>query len=170
MGSSRCGEGKRSKDRRGPEMQSDMPGTRRDGFFVPPFRLNRESVLLLLGPRTGREQTPAAATRWWPDWKSPLIWLLGLSFGCNNSIFFGCNGLLPDYLTARGESHLVTPVLTAFNGAQLVASFILLGVGERLYGRAWPFVVFGVITLGAFPVLILAGGAWIVVSAAVLGF
>ncbi len=128
------------------------------------------AVLLLLGPRTGREQTPATATRWWPDWKSPLIWLLGLSFGCNNSIFFGCNGLLPDYLTARGESHLVTPVLTAFNGAQLVASFILLGVGERLYGRAWPFVVFGVITLGAFPVLILAGGAWIVVSAAVLGF
>src|SRR5262249_48826309 len=34
-------------------------------------------------PRTQRaSETP---DRWWPDWRSPLIWILGFTFGCNNS-------------------------------------------------------------------------------------
>src|SRR5262249_13808188 len=52
----------------------------------------------------------------------------------------------------------------------LLASTILLATGERLYHRAWPFWVFGAVTLAAFAVLIFASGAWIVVCAGVIGF
>jgi CP family cyanate transporter-like MFS transporter len=125
-------------------------------------------VLMLLAPRSRPDPTQVA--RWWPDWKSPLIWLLGLGFGCNNAIYFGCNAVLPDYLAGRGESDLITPALGWLNGAQLLASSILLVTGERLYHRAWPFLVFGALTLAAFAVLVFANGAWIVACAGVIGF
>ena len=46
-------------------------------------------VFILLAPR-GAMSAPAdlpAQRRWWPDWKSPLVWLLGLTFGSNNSMY-----------------------------------------------------------------------------------
>src|SRR6185295_12633398 len=38
-------------------------------------------------PRAERAASKAP-DRWWPDWKSPLIWMLGFTFGCNNSIYY----------------------------------------------------------------------------------
>jgi CP family cyanate transporter-like MFS transporter len=138
------------------------------GLVVWALPVALAAILLALAPRAGRDQAPAAAARWWPDWKSPLTWLLGLGFGCNNAIFFGCHAVLPDFLAGRGESDLIGPALGWLNGAQLLASFILLATGERLHRRAWPFVVFGALTLVAFGVL--ATGAWIVACAAAIGF
>ena len=42
----------------------------------------------------------AIGGRWWPDWKNPLIWLLGFTFGSNNSPYFVTNAFLGDYLPA----------------------------------------------------------------------
>ena len=58
------------------------------------------AAFLLFAPRTA---TPApldgpAVARWWPDWKSPLLWLLGLTFGSNNAMYYGANAFVPDYL------------------------------------------------------------------------
>jgi len=36
-----------------------------------------------------------APKRWWPDWKSPLTWLLGLAFGSTNALYYGANAFLP---------------------------------------------------------------------------
>jgi MFS transporter, CP family, cyanate transporter len=106
----------------------------------------------------------------WPDWRSPVVWLLGLAFACNNSIYFGANAFLPDYLAAQGRTDLIGSALGVVSGAQLVASFILLGVGERLHRRAWPFLVFGSITCASLIGLMLVSGTAVVVLAAVLGF
>src|SRR5215813_283330 len=50
-------------------------------------------LLAAFGPRTA--ETPASATapphRWWPDWKDPLIWWLGIGFGSTNTTYFGAN-------------------------------------------------------------------------------
>ena len=63
-------------------------------------------VFLLLSPKDAI--TPLAPAkriggRWWPDWKNPLIWLLGLTFGSNNSPFFATNAFLGDYLASSRQ-------------------------------------------------------------------
>ncbi|HYW60466.1 MAG TPA: MFS transporter [Xanthobacteraceae bacterium] len=113
---------------------------------------------------------PASAPRrWWPAWNDPLIWLLGLAFGGTNSLYFGANAFVPDYLVAHGHGDLVGAALAWLNGSQLIASFTLLFVADRLHRRAWPYVVFGLAALAALLGIILGGHGWIVPATAVLG-
>ncbi len=58
---------------------------------------------------------PAVQRRWWPDWRDPLIWRLGLILGSVNTAYFVTNAFLPDYVTAAGRPDLVAPALTAIN-------------------------------------------------------
>src|SRR5262245_54478248 len=62
-------------------------------------------VLFIVAPRSpppaGAER--GSAPRWWPDWKDPAVWLLGLAFGGNNALFYGVNAFLPDYLASVGS-------------------------------------------------------------------
>jgi len=92
----------------------------------------------------------AIRARWWPNWKNPLIWLLGLTFGCNNSPFFATNAFLGDYLTSRGQSDLLGRALGWLNGAQFFALVVVLLMANRLQRRAWPFLLFGPAMLVAF--------------------
>ncbi len=111
----------------------------------------------------------AAAHRWWPAWNDPLIWLLGLAFGGTNSLYFGANAFLPDYLVAHAHADLVGAALAWLNGSQLIASFSLLVVAERLHGRAWPYMLFGALSLVALVGVAAAARDWIVPAAALLG-
>ncbi len=129
-------------------------------------------LFFALSPRA-HWQTPAKAEggrRWWPDWGSSLTWLLGLSFGSNNSIYFGTNAFLPDYLTSIGRGDLIGAALGWLNGAQLLASFALIVLAERVQRRTWPFLVFGAMTLVALFGIVSTDGNWIVFSASVVGF
>jgi MFS transporter, CP family, cyanate transporter len=112
-------------------------------------------VFFLLSPKTPDRQTAATATggRWWPDFKNPLVWLLGLTFGSNNSPYFTTNAFLGDYLASSGQMHLLAPALGWLNGFQVVALVILFSLADRLQRRAWPFLVFGPMLLGAFLVM-----------------
>ncbi len=60
----------------------------------------------------GGATTAAVATerRWWPDWRQPLIWRLGLILGSVNAMYFVTNAFLPDYVTAAGRPDLIGPV------------------------------------------------------------
>jgi len=112
-----------------------------------------------------------AGALWWPDFKNPMVWLLGLTFGSNNSPFFGTNAFLGDYLASAGKAHLLGPALGWLNGAQIVAPIVLLLLAERIQQRAWPFLLFGPILLAAFFVLIFAhSNLAIIVSTALIGF
>jgi CP family cyanate transporter-like MFS transporter len=128
-------------------------------------------LLYQLGPSAVQAETPTAGERlWWPDWKGALTWLLGLTFGCNNSIYFAANAFLPDYLNYQGRPDLIGSALGWLNGAQILASFVLLAMAERLQRRAWPFLIFGTTSIIALLAMATTEGAWIVAAAGLFGF
>jgi MFS transporter, CP family, cyanate transporter len=130
-------------------------------------------VFFLLSPKGDNRHAAGTAIggRWWPDWKNPLIWLLGLTFGSNNSPYFATNAFLGDYLASEGKAHLLGPALGWLNGTQLVALMVLILTAGRLQGRAWPFLLFGPMLLVAFLVMIFVPTTvGIIGSAAVIGF
>jgi CP family cyanate transporter-like MFS transporter len=124
-----------------------------------------------LGPRIAAAPASAVAapSRWWPNWKDPLIWRLGVAFGATNTAYFGANAFLPDYLVVIGRPDLTGASLGWLNGAQLFASFGLLWLAGRVHRRAWPYLVFGPLCVAAFAAIVWIGGDWIVPAAAILG-
>jgi CP family cyanate transporter-like MFS transporter len=125
------------------------------------------ALVLLLAPRS---TTAAVRRRWWPDWNDPLIWRLGIMLGTVNSMYFGTNAFLPDYLTYTGHRELISAGLTALNVGQLPGSFILLAVAQRLEMKAWPFVAAGALCVLATAGIVFGSGYWIVASAGLIGF
>jgi CP family cyanate transporter-like MFS transporter len=118
-------------------------------------------LFLFVLPRSPGQARAAATTgrHWWPDWKNPLLWLLGLTFGCNNAVFYGTNAFLPEHLIGIGRADITTPALAALNGGQLVASTLLLVTAEHVQRRTWPYLVFGPASLaGVLAILWASGG------------
>jgi CP family cyanate transporter-like MFS transporter len=145
---------------------------RGDLFFWAIPALIIAPVFYLLSPRSTRQSAvPAAGRRWWPDWNKPLIWLLGLTLGSNNSTFFGANAFIGDYLASQGKSELFGPAVAWLNGMQTAAPLLLLIMADRLERHAWPFLVFGPLLLAAFVALIVVqSNLAILVAAGLVGF
>jgi CP family cyanate transporter-like MFS transporter len=130
-------------------------------------------VFALLRPRGAehRAAEQSSGSRWWPDFKNPLIWLLGLALGSNNSCYFSTNAFLGDYLGSLGKSGLLSAALGWLNGLQLLAPICLFLVADRLQRRAWPFLIFGPMLLAAFVVMIIIPTTTgILLAAAMIGF
>jgi CP family cyanate transporter-like MFS transporter len=108
--------------------------------------------------------------RWWPDWKSPQLWLLGITLGMNNAQFYAVNAFVPDYLTVTGRGDLIGTTLGWLNGSQLAASFLLMAMAESLQRKSWPFTIFGPLTVLGVIGILLGDGTWLVLSAALVGF
>jgi len=113
---------------------------------------------------------PFAGRRWWPDWKRPLIWRLGLILGSVNATYFVANAFLPDYMIADGRPDLVSAALTALNVGQLPAAFLMLGFAGRLVKRPWAYVTTGAASLVGLIGMMTMQGEWIVFWAGILGF
>jgi CP family cyanate transporter-like MFS transporter len=123
--------------------------------------------------RVGRGQAVNSAVggRWWPDWKNPVVWLLGLTFGSNNSAFFSTNAFLGDFLAANGKPELLGPALGWLNGAQILTPIILLLTAERMQRQAWPFLIFGPLLLLSFlGLMFIPSTLWIIITSAMIGF
>jgi CP family cyanate transporter-like MFS transporter len=130
-------------------------------------------LFALLSPKSesplSREKTPGAL--WWPDWKNPLVWFLGLTLGGNNSSFFSTNAFLGDYLASLGKADLLGMALGWLNGAQIVAPVLLLLLAKRSERRAWPYLIFGPTLLASFLAMIFVPtGLGIMIAAALVGF
>jgi CP family cyanate transporter-like MFS transporter len=133
-------------------------------------------VFFLLSPKDRArnrdiDKAPVAVMGLWrPDWKNPLVWLLGFAFGSNSGPFFAANAFLGDYLDSRGQADLFGPALSALNGAQIVGLVVLILMAGRLQRRAWPFLLFGPAMLAAFLGLVFVSSPLaIVVCAALVG-
>ena len=129
-------------------------------------------IVAVCAPRLGdvRSTVPAANRLWWPDWRRPLIWQLGLIFGSVNTIYFVSNAFLPDYVIAQGRPDLVGAALTALNVGQLPAAFLLLGLAGPLVTRPWAYAATGLASLAALIGMVTSHGVGIVVFAGLLGF
>jgi CP family cyanate transporter-like MFS transporter len=129
-------------------------------------------VFLLLSPkkRVGRDIVAASMGRWWPDWKNPVVWMLGFTFASNNSPYFVTSAFLGDYLVTLGKPELLGSALGWLNGSQIVALAVLFLAADRLHMRAWPFLVFGPLMLVAFLVIIFVHSSIAIIAAtAVIG-
>jgi CP family cyanate transporter-like MFS transporter len=133
-------------------------------------------VIVALAPRKTAQSNdaPAAPRRgvraWWPDWKSGLLWRLGVMLGSVNAAYFTTNAFIPDYLHHIGRPDLTSSALTALNVGQLPASFLLLAFASRIERRAWPYMVCGSMSLAAVLAIMFGDGFMIVAGAGVLGF
>jgi MFS transporter, CP family, cyanate transporter len=129
------------------------------------------AALYALAPRPAAARLDSPLPRkWWPDWRSSLLWRLGLMLGGVNAAYFSTNAFLPDYLSQLGRPDLIGPGLTALNVGQLPASFLLLTLVGRVEKRSATYLIFGVLTLAAALGIIFGTGIMIVAAAALVGF
>jgi len=128
-------------------------------------------VIMALAPRSpAPAQSSQAAQRWWPNWRDPLIWRLGIALGSVNAMYFSANAFLPDYLHHIDRPDLVSAALTALNVGQIPASLLLLTVAGRLEQKIWPHIVCGAGSLLGIIGIVTLPGPGIVICAGVLGF
>jgi CP family cyanate transporter-like MFS transporter len=126
-------------------------------------------IILAAARRAPSVATSSAARQWMPDFRNPLIWRIGLLLGSVNATYFALNGFLPDYLTHTGRPDLINAALTALNGGQLPAAFLLLASAERMVRTVWSYLVCGLVCLASVLAMVLGGGLWVIVGAAVWG-
>jgi CP family cyanate transporter-like MFS transporter len=128
------------------------------------------TAVLAPGSQERGGETLVAATPWWPDWKSPLVWRLGLIFAGVNSVYFGTNTFLPALLAGAGRSDLIGGALTALNFGQLPASILMVVGVQRIEARIWPYVAAGCLILLSLLGVVSTAGPWTPFCAGALGF
>jgi CP family cyanate transporter-like MFS transporter len=146
---------------------------RRDLLVWAALSLLIVPAFYLLSPKTTGPQAAGNAIggRWWPDWKNPVVWLLGLTFGSNNSAFFSTNAFLGEFLSSQGKPELLGAALGWLNGAQIITPFILLLMADRMQRKAWPFLIFGPLLLVSFlGLMFIPSTLWIIINSAMVGF
>ncbi|HEX4409364.1 MAG TPA: MFS transporter [Xanthobacteraceae bacterium] len=125
-------------------------------------------VFLLLSPKGSERSTVQKLQAWWPDFKNPAVWLLGLTLGSNNSPYFAVSAFVGDYLRSKGNADLLGTALSWLNGSQLIALIILISASGRLQQRAWPFLIFGPLLLAGFLLLMIASSSFLLIAACTL--
>jgi CP family cyanate transporter-like MFS transporter len=145
---------------------------RRDLIAWAALSLAIAPAFYLLSPKTDSQSANSAVGgRWWPDWKNPTVWLLGLTFGSNNSAFFSTNAFLGDFLAANGKPELLGPALGWLNGAQILTPIILLLTANRMQRQAWPFLIFGpLLLLSLLGLMFIPSTLGIIITSAMIGF
>jgi CP family cyanate transporter-like MFS transporter len=136
-----------------------------------PVLLTALLVILCVVALGGTKQAAVSTNRkWWPDWRQPLIWRLGIILGSINAMYFVTNAFLPDYVTAAGRSDLISQSLTALNLCQLPASFVMLWLAGRLVKEPWAYRITGGVAALCVIGMMTTTGYWIVIWSGVLGF
>jgi CP family cyanate transporter-like MFS transporter len=127
------------------------------------------AVILMVATRDEPRHERSSGVRWFPNFRSPVQWQLGILQAAASIAYFGANAFVPDYLHATNSAGLVAPALAALNIAQLPASLVVGLVPLRIL--ALPASSFSVAALLALAVVaFLAGGGWTIVGAAMVGF
>jgi MFS transporter, CP family, cyanate transporter len=102
------------------------------------------------------EERPA----WWPDWRDPMTWRIGIMQGGISVLYFGLNAYIPDFFHAVGRPWMSAPSIAALNVMQLPGSFATVLFAHRLAGRREFFIA---VLLAAIPGLgfLIAGPDWL---------
>lgn len=89
---------------------------------------------------------------WWPNWRDPLTWQLGVMQSGISVLYFGMNAYVPDFFHAVGRPWMSAPAIATLNVLQLPGSFATLFVAQRLAGKRAFFIA---VLLAAVPGLAL---------------
>ncbi len=130
-------------------------------------------VVFLYAPRPVGASARGAGVvphKWLPDWHLGLVWRLGALFLCINAIYFSANAFIPIYLKSAERTDLIAGALVGLNFGQIPASLLILAFARRLEGRAWPFMLSGVLSLTGICGLVFDIGPMTKYWAALLGF
>ncbi len=120
-------------------------------------------------PGSGQGGALMNGRRWWPDWRKPLVWQLGLLTGSVNSLYFTMNFFLPDYLVSRGEADWVSTLLTSLNLGQIPGSFLMLAVAGRWGRQRAAYVVSAMLALAGMLGVLFTHGPLMVAFAFLFG-
>lgn len=127
-------------------------------------------IIALLAPRAATPVVMTAPRKWWPDWRSGLIWRLGIMLGSVNAMYFTTNFFIPNFLRQTGHAADIDAALTAINVGQLPASVLLLFVAGRLIRQKWPYIVSGCLCIAAILSIVYGNSFMIICGAAMVGF
>lgn len=119
-------------------------------------------------PMTGRSTSPPRLVL--PDLRDARMWRLVALLGCAAALYFCGNIFLPPMLEASGRLDLLSPGLTALNGAQMFSSGLLIVFADRLMGRVRPLITITLLALLSIPAMLVLPGNGIVWAAGVFGF
>jgi CP family cyanate transporter-like MFS transporter len=117
-------------------------------------------------PRDATARRPPAL----PNLRSGLLWRLGILQSSASLVYFGANTFIPDYLHATGRPDLVSAALTALNGLQLPASFVIGLVPLRMLARPVVSIGMGAAIVVSLIAVVSMPGAPLVLAAGVFGF
>jgi MFS transporter, CP family, cyanate transporter len=126
-------------------------------------------LVAILRPRSTNAAIIGQPVRWLPELNSRLNWRIGLILGSVTSTYFCINGFLPAYLNGNGHPELVSAALTALNLGQIPTSFLLLFAADKVQGRRWPYVLFGLLFIACVIGIMSSASYWTVVWAALVG-
>ena len=128
-------------------------------------------LMIAFAPRArSAGTTHRQAAAWWPNWRDPLIWRLGVMFSSVNATYFASNAFIPGHLASVGREDLIHGTLTALNLGQLPASLLMLAVASKLDRRAWPFVAGSIVMTLSIVGLVFMVGPLTIFWAGLLGF
>ncbi len=129
-------------------------------------------LVIAYAPRQGAGGARRVETsrKWWPDWRDPLVWRLGLLLGSVNTIYWSANTFLPDYLHATGRGAMVGDVLSALNGWQIPGSLLMIAFAGRVVRNHATYLAMGALAAASVLGIVLSNGSSIMIWAAILGF
>lgn len=152
-----------------------LAGTWQKGFVVwsVPVAIVAAAAIAM-APRqnapTANAPGEVARHSWWPDWRDPLMWRIGIMLGTVSAAYFGANTFIPDYLNSTGQSGWISATLSGLSLGQLPASALLLAFAGRFERKVWPYVVIGSLALLSTVGIVFASGPWVVAFATLEGF
>jgi len=129
-------------------------------------------IAAIIWPLAPRAQAAAttAPRKWWPDWKSGLIWQLGVMLGSVNAMYFATNFFMPRYLHETGRDDIIGAALTSLNVGQIPASILLLMIAGGIERKRWPYIATGVPCLAAVLLIVFGNSFWVIAGASLMGF
>ncbi|HYL07383.1 MAG TPA: MFS transporter [Candidatus Udaeobacter sp.] len=127
------------------------------------------SAIAIVAAVPRRKHEPAAARRWWPDWRQGQAIRIGLVMGMASAAYFGANAYIPDFLDQSGRHGLIPATLTVLNAAQLLTAPVVALWPRLLSGRGG-FIGAAVLMAASQLGIVLTPGTLVIVWALVLGF
>ncbi len=139
------------------------------GLLVGALLFAKQPRAVAKQPTAAPLAAPRRRTAWWPEWRSPRVWRLGLLQSAGTLMYFGAGTFIPDFLHANARSGEIAAALAALSVGQLPGSLVLgvLPWAQVMRPRtALALSLTAALALGA---LLISSGGVFLLAASVLG-